>query len=105
MKRFWNSFKKVSSSMFVHRTNFLSLINFKSAVLCLRGEVNTQIRNTFVNTQLRNNFIKILNDIRQLCTFHISCDLLLYGAVELDYATNCKSFDAVHDYIEETGRL
>ena len=32
----------------------------------------------------------MLNDIRQLCTFHISGDLLLYRAVELDYATNCK---------------
>ena len=32
-------------------------------------------------------------------------NLLLYGAVELDYATNCKLFDAVHDYIDETGRL
>ena len=48
---------------------------------------------------------KMLNDIIQLCTFHISGDLLLYGAVELDNATNCKLFDAVHDYIEETGRL
>ena len=45
------------------------------------------------------------NDIRQLCTFHISGNLLLYGAVELDYATNCKLFDAVHNYIDETGRL
>ena len=52
--------------------------------------------------QARN---KMLNDIRQLCTFHIPGALLLYGAVELDYATNCKLFDAVHDYIEETGRL
>ena len=52
--------------------------------------------------QARN---KILNDIRQLCTFHISGNLLLYGAVELDYATNCKLFDVVHDYIDETGRL
>ena len=48
---------------------------------------------------------KMLSDIRQLNTFHISGDLLLYGAVELDYATNCKIFVAVHDYIEETGRL
>ena len=48
---------------------------------------------------------KMLNEIRQLITFHISGDLLLYGAVELDYATNCKVFVAVHDYIEETGRL
>ena len=47
----------------------------------------------------------MLNDIRQLCTFHISGDLLLYGAVELDYAPNCKLFDAAHDYIEETDRL
>ena len=33
---------------------------------------------------------KMLNNIRQLSTFHISGDLLLYGAVELDYVTNCK---------------
>ena len=52
--------------------------------------------------QARN---KMLNDIRQLCTFHISGDLLLYEAVELDYVTNCKLFDAVRDYVEETGRL
>ena len=32
-------------------------------------------------------------------------NLLLYGAVELDYATNCKLFDAVHDHIDETVRL
>ena len=48
---------------------------------------------------------KMLNEISQLSTFHISGDLLLYGAVELDYATNYKLFDANHDYIEETGRL
>ena len=46
----------------------------------------------------------MLNEITQLSTFHISGDLLLYGAVELDYATNCKIFVAAHDYIEETGR-
>ena len=40
----------------------------------------------------------MLNEIRQLSTFHISGDLLLYGAVELDYANNCKIFVAVHDY-------
>ena len=47
----------------------------------------------------------MLNEIRQLSIFHISGDLLLYGAVEIDFATNCKIFVAVHDYIEETGRL
>ena len=47
----------------------------------------------------------MLNEIRQLSTFHISGDLLLYGAVELDYATKCKILVAVHDYIEATGRL
>ena len=47
----------------------------------------------------------MLNDIRHLGTFHFSGNLLLYGAAELDYATNCKLFDAVHDYIDETGRL
>ena len=49
--------------------------------------------------------IYMLNEIRQLSTFHILGDLLLYGAAQLDYATNCKIFVAVHDYIEETGRL
>ena len=34
----------------------------------------------------------MLNEIRQLNTFHSSGDLLLYGAAELDYATNCKIF-------------
>ena len=47
----------------------------------------------------------MLNEIRQLRTFYISGDLLLYGAVELDYPTNCKIFVAVHDYTEGTGRL
>ena len=47
----------------------------------------------------------MLNEIKQLNTFHISGDLLVYGAAEVDYVTNCKLFDVFHDYIEETGRL
>ena len=47
----------------------------------------------------------MLYEIRQLNTFHISGELLLCGAVEHVYVTNCKLFDAVHDHIGETGRL
>ena len=47
----------------------------------------------------------MLNEISQLNTFLISGDLLLYGEAELEYVTNCKLFDAVDNYIEETGRL
>ena len=68
----------------------------------IREDSNHYLLQCLLYFQARN---KMLNDIRQLCTFHISGNLLLYGAVELDYATNCKLFDAVHDYIDETGRL
>ena len=48
---------------------------------------------------------KMLNEIRQWNTVHMSGDLLLYGAAELDYATNCKIFHAVHNFINKTDRL
>ena len=47
----------------------------------------------------------MLNEIRQVTTLDISCDLLLYGAAELDVVKNCKVFDAVHKFIDTTGRL
>ena len=64
----------------------------------IREDSNHYLLQCPLYVQARN---KMLNDIRQLCTLHISGDLLLYGAVELDYATNCKLFDVVHDYIEK----
>ena len=76
-----------------HMTNTFNNLGEDSNHYLLRCPLYFQARN------------KMLNDIRQLCTFHISGNLLLYGAVELDYATSCKLFDAVHDYIDETGRL
>ena len=36
---------------------------------------------------------------------HISCDLILYGAPELDRVTNYKDFDAVHEFISSTDWL
>ena len=59
------------------------------ACLCghIREDSNHYLLQCPLYFQARN---KMLNDIRQLCTFHISGNLLLYGAVELDYATNCK---------------
>ena len=35
----------------------------------------------------------MLHEIRQLNIFHVSGDLLLYGAAELDYVTNCEIVD------------
>ena len=49
--------------------------------------------------------ITMLNKIRHLTRTHISCDLLLYGAPELDLVTNNKVFDAVHEFISSTDRL
>ena len=49
--------------------------------------------------------ITMLNKIRHLTRTHISCDLLLYGAPELDLVTNYKVFDAVHEFISSTDRL
>ena len=49
--------------------------------------------------------IIMLNKIRHLTRTHISCDLLLYGAPELDLVTNYKVFDAVHEFISSTDRL
>ena len=50
--------------------------------------------------------ITMLNKIRHLISrTHISCDLLLYGAPELDLVTNYKVFDAVHEFISSTDRL
>ena len=49
--------------------------------------------------------ITMLNKIRHLSRTHISCDLLLYGAPELDLVTNYKVFDVVHEFISSTDRL
>ena len=49
--------------------------------------------------------ITMLSKIRQLTRTHISCDLLLYGAPDLDLVTNYKVFDAVHEFISSTDRL
>ena len=49
--------------------------------------------------------ITMLNKIRHLTRTHISCDLLLYGAQELDLVTNYKVFDAAHEFISSTDRL
>ena len=49
--------------------------------------------------------IAMLNKIRHLTRTHISCDLLLYGAPELNLVTKCKVFDAVHEFISSTDRL
>ena len=49
--------------------------------------------------------ITMLNKIRHLTRTHISCDLLLYGAPELDLVTNYKVFDAVHEFISSIDRL
>ena len=65
----------------------------------IREDSNHYLLQCPLYVQARN---KMLHEIRQLSIFHISGDLLLYSAVELDYATNCKIFVAVH---EETGRL
>ena len=47
----------------------------------------------------------LLNEIRELTMTDISCELLLYGSVDLGIAVNKKAFDAVHRFINETGRL
>ena len=49
--------------------------------------------------------ITMLNKIRHVTRTHISCDLLLYGAPELDLMTNYTVFDAVHEFISSTDRL
>ena len=47
----------------------------------------------------------LLNEIRELSMTDISCELLLYGSVDLDTEISKKVFDAVHNVIHETGRL
>ena len=47
----------------------------------------------------------MLNRIRQLTKFHISRDILLHGAAELNIVTNGEVFDAVHEFTDVTGRL
>ena len=49
--------------------------------------------------------ITMLNKIRQLTRTHISCDLQLYAAPDLDLVTSYKVFDAVHGFISSTDRL
>ena len=46
-----------------------------------------------------------LNEIRELTMTDISCELLLYGSVDLGIEVSKKAFDAVHRFINETGRL
>ena len=47
----------------------------------------------------------MINEIRELTMTDISCDFLLYGSAELCITISKKGFDAVHWFIDETGRL
>ena len=47
----------------------------------------------------------IVNEIRELTMTDISCELLLYGSAELGTTISKKVFDAVHRFIDKTGRL
>ena len=67
-----------------------------------REDLNHYLLQCTLYFQARN---KMLHEIRQLNIFHISGDLLLYGAAERDHVINCEIYEAVHDYIEEAGRL
>ena len=53
-----------------------------------------------VNT---NNLL--LNEIRELTMTDISCEFLLYGSADLGIEIRKKVFDAVHRFIDETGRF
>ena len=43
--------------------------------------------------------------IRNLEHYQVSSDMLLYGVAELNVNVNRQILDAVHEFIEETGRL
>ena len=47
----------------------------------------------------------MLNEIRELTMTDISFELLLYGSADLGIAISKTVFDAVHRFIDETGRL
>ena len=47
----------------------------------------------------------MLNEIRRLTMADISCELLLYGSADLSITISKKVFDAVHRFIDQTGRL
>ena len=47
----------------------------------------------------------MLTEIRELTMTDISCELLLYGSADLSITISKKVFDAVHSFIDETGRL
>ena len=46
-----------------------------------------------------------MDKVRKLTMTDVSCDLLLYGSAELSISINKNVFDAVHRFIDETGRL
>ena len=47
----------------------------------------------------------LLNEIRELTMTDIPCELLLYGSADLGIEISKKVFDAVHRFIDESGRL
>ena len=47
----------------------------------------------------------MLTQIRNDCNINITVELLLFGAEHLDVDTNCKIFDIVHKFIEDSNRL
>ena len=47
----------------------------------------------------------LLNEIRDQTMTDISCELLLYGSADLGIEISKKVFDAVHRFIDKTGRL
>ena len=48
---------------------------------------------------------KMFKEIRNLSQYKVSSDMLLYGVAELSVVINREIFDAVHEFIEVTGRL
>ena len=47
----------------------------------------------------------LFNEIRELTITDISCKLLLYGSADLGIEISKKVFDAVHRFLDDTGRL
>ena len=71
---------------------------------CICGFENEDNDHFFLHCPLyHEGRLKLMNHVNRFSTFEL--DILLFGDNNLDVETNCKIFQAVHEYITDSKRF
>ena len=102
-----NSMKHAQLRMNCSKLNFhLYSLHVLESPVCICGHNCEDSNHSLLHCPLyyvaRN---KMFKEIRNLSHYQVSSDMLLYGVAELGVDINREIFDAVHEFIEVTGRL